>query len=219
MATGPGRRASPQTPLPPRSIGWRRRLVLAQWALPGHEVGVQSRSNGRAGRRQVPALEEGRQRTCRRPCARQRRGGATVRMSSPGTDSGGPDRVMCGSRRRGKANPLSGSQTFEWATGGSRPAVGVTDLWPWCGHPPPHCEPPHAGSDGRVLPRPPRPRRSRLGRRRAGGGGTAAGPRSEPFPAPTNACPSVRGARHKRTTRSPFRFAPVIRAQPRPNRR
>ena len=71
----------------------------------------------------------------------------------PGTDSDGPDRVMCGSRRWRKANPLSGSQTFEWATGGSRPAVGVTDLWPWCGHPTASRRTPGA-TDGFCLDRP-----------------------------------------------------------------
>ena len=55
------------------------------------------------------------QRTCRRPCALQRRGVATVRMSSPGMDSGGPDRVCVGAGDRG-----------------SRHAVGV---WPLCGRP------------------------------------------------------------------------------------
>ena len=133
------------------------------------------------------------QRTCRRPCALQRRGVATVRMSSPGMDSGGAGSRMCGSGRQGKPPRCRGLAVVR---------------------------PPNWG-DGRVLRSRPCPGRSRPGRGREGRGGMAPVPRSEPFllpPERTHAS-RFRGGGHKQTTRPPFRFALAIRARLRPYRR
>ena len=133
------------------------------------------------------------QRTCRRPCALQRRGVATVRMSSPGMDSGGAGSRMCGSGRQGKPPRCRGLAVVR---------------------------PPNWG-DGRVLRSRPCPGRSRPGRGREGRGGMAPVPRSEPFllpPERTHAS-RFRGGGHKQTTRPPFRFALAIRARLCPYRR
>ena len=180
MSAGPGREGVPPN-APAPSLDRAGQL---------DELGVVSGGPSRRG--------DSGQRTCRRPCALQRRGVATVRMSSPGMDSGGPDRVCVGAVDRG-----------------SRHAVGV---WPLCGRPTVSRRTPGA-TDGFFDHGPvledhgqgevakdeeewPRYREASLSsflpneRTRLGSGGG-----------------------HKQTTRPPFRFALAIRARLRPYRR